>query len=224
MPPSIHPPGPASIRRKLRSWYRKNARDLPWRRTRNAYEILVSELMLQQTQVSRVITRYGDFLASFRRWPTLPRRNGASDGGMGRPGLLRQRRGTSTSSLPRSPTKGASQAGNFRRISRASAACPGSVPTRPALWHRLPMSAGPRSSIRMSPACQARVRPASCRENHEGSTHRVGSSPRPCCRGRVGRRGPIIRRSWSLERWSARRELLTVIAVQSGLSAGQQRN
>jgi A/G-specific adenine glycosylase len=54
--------------RKLRSWYRLNARDLPWRRTRNAYEILVSELMLQQTQVSRVVTRYGEFLEQF---PTL---------------------------------------------------------------------------------------------------------------------------------------------------------
>jgi A/G-specific adenine glycosylase len=54
--------------RKLRSWYRRNARDLPWRRTRDAYEILVSELMLQQTQVSRVVTRYGEFLEQF---PTL---------------------------------------------------------------------------------------------------------------------------------------------------------
>lgn len=54
--------------RKLRSWYRRNARDLPWRRTRDAYEVLVSELMLQQTQVSRVVTRYGEFLAQF---PTL---------------------------------------------------------------------------------------------------------------------------------------------------------
>ncbi len=54
--------------RKLRSWYRENARDLPWRRTRDAYEVLVSELMLQQTQVSRVVTRYGEFLTQF---PTL---------------------------------------------------------------------------------------------------------------------------------------------------------
>ncbi len=54
--------------RKLRAWYRRNARDLPWRRTRDAYEILVSELMLQQTQVSRVVTRYGEFL---ERFPTL---------------------------------------------------------------------------------------------------------------------------------------------------------
>lgn len=53
---------------RLRRWYRRNARDLPWRRTRDAYEVLVSELMLQQTQVSRVVGYYGEFLA---RFPTL---------------------------------------------------------------------------------------------------------------------------------------------------------
>jgi A/G-specific adenine glycosylase len=45
-----------------------HARDLPWRRTRDPYHILVSELMLQQTQVSRVITKYAEFL---HRFPTL---------------------------------------------------------------------------------------------------------------------------------------------------------
>jgi A/G-specific adenine glycosylase len=51
--------------RRLRAWYRRSARDLPWRRTRNAYRILVSELMLQQTQVSRVVPRYREFLRTF---------------------------------------------------------------------------------------------------------------------------------------------------------------
>ena len=54
--------------RLLRAWYRMNARDLPWRRTRDPYAILVSELMLQQTQVSRVEPRWHQFLAQF---PTL---------------------------------------------------------------------------------------------------------------------------------------------------------
>lgn len=54
--------------RRLRAWYRQNARDLPWRRTRDPYAVLVSELMLQQTQVIRVVPRYGEFL---RRFPTL---------------------------------------------------------------------------------------------------------------------------------------------------------
>ena len=54
--------------RRLRAWYRRNARDLPWRDTRDAYRILVSELMLQQTQVARVVPKYHEFLATF---PTL---------------------------------------------------------------------------------------------------------------------------------------------------------
>ena len=54
--------------RRLRAWYRRNSRDLPWRRTRDPYHVLVSELMLQQTQVSRVVPKYHEFLA---RYPTL---------------------------------------------------------------------------------------------------------------------------------------------------------
>ena len=52
----------------LRAWFRVNGRDLPWRKTRDPYHILVSELMLQQTQVSRVVPKYGEFLEMF---PTL---------------------------------------------------------------------------------------------------------------------------------------------------------
>jgi A/G-specific adenine glycosylase len=52
----------------LRRWFRANGRDLPWRNTRDPYHVLVSELMLQQTQVSRVVPKYGEFLATF---PTL---------------------------------------------------------------------------------------------------------------------------------------------------------
>ena len=53
---------------RLRKWYRQNARDLPWRKTRDPYRVLVSELMLQQTQVSRVVDFYAAFL---KRFPTL---------------------------------------------------------------------------------------------------------------------------------------------------------
>jgi len=49
----------------LLAWYRLHARDLPWRRTRDPYRILVSEVMLQQTQVERVIPFYERFLALF---------------------------------------------------------------------------------------------------------------------------------------------------------------
>jgi A/G-specific adenine glycosylase len=47
------------------SWWRKNNRDLPWRHTRDPYAIHVSELMLQQTQVSRVLPKYAEFLSAF---------------------------------------------------------------------------------------------------------------------------------------------------------------
>ena len=56
------------FRRALLRWYRRNARDLPWRRTRDPYRVAVSEFMLQQTQVSRVEAYYNRFLDTF---PTL---------------------------------------------------------------------------------------------------------------------------------------------------------
>ena len=46
-------------------WYRENARDLPWRHTRDPYRIWVSEIMLQQTRVEAVIPYYRRFLAAF---------------------------------------------------------------------------------------------------------------------------------------------------------------
>lgn len=55
----------ARLRAMLMRWYRRHARDLPWRRTRDPYRILVSEVMLQQTQVDRVIPKYRRFLAAF---------------------------------------------------------------------------------------------------------------------------------------------------------------
>jgi A/G-specific adenine glycosylase len=55
------------MRELLLAWFEANGRDLPWRRTRDPYAILVSEVMLQQTQVERVIPRYLDWL---ERWPT----------------------------------------------------------------------------------------------------------------------------------------------------------
>jgi A/G-specific adenine glycosylase len=59
--------------RKLLAWYRRAARDLPWRTTRNPYAILVSEFMLQQTQVSRVLDFYPRFLKRFPTIETLAR-------------------------------------------------------------------------------------------------------------------------------------------------------
>ena len=55
----------SAARRRLLAWYRKHARDLPWRRTRDAYKIWVSEVMLQQTQVETVRPYYKRFLKEF---------------------------------------------------------------------------------------------------------------------------------------------------------------
>ncbi len=54
-----------AFRSMVLAYYAENARDLPWRRTEDPYRILVSEIMLQQTQVSRVLTKYDSFLAAF---------------------------------------------------------------------------------------------------------------------------------------------------------------
>ena len=51
----------------LRTWHARNRRDLPWRQTQDPYHVLVSEVMLQQTQVPRVIPRYRAWI---ERWPT----------------------------------------------------------------------------------------------------------------------------------------------------------
>jgi A/G-specific adenine glycosylase len=56
------------VRELLLTWYANNGRDLPWRGTRDPYAILVSEVMLQQTQVERVVPRWHAWLA---RWPTV---------------------------------------------------------------------------------------------------------------------------------------------------------
>src|SRR2546430_12849640 len=58
------------VRRLLR-WYASNGRDLPWRHTRDPYRILVSEIMLQQTQVSRVIPKYWEWMRKYPSWRAL---------------------------------------------------------------------------------------------------------------------------------------------------------
>ena len=59
-----------ACRSKVLAYYRKNKRLLPWRRTTDAYSILVAEIMLQQTQAARVIPYYRQWL---RQWPTVQR-------------------------------------------------------------------------------------------------------------------------------------------------------
>ena len=70
-PAKLPIPAPADrrrFRRRLLAWYRRHGRDLPWRRTDDPYHILVSEIMLQQTQVDRVLPKYAEWLG---RYPSM---------------------------------------------------------------------------------------------------------------------------------------------------------
>lgn len=66
--PDVALPLPAArrwFRTALLRWYRRHGRDLPWRRTDDPYHILVSEVMLQQTQVDRVLPKYHEWLGKY---------------------------------------------------------------------------------------------------------------------------------------------------------------
>ena len=67
MAPLFHSCRLAAVDAELLAWFDAHRRDLPWRRTRDPYAVLVSEVMLQQTQVERVVPRY---VAWLERWPT----------------------------------------------------------------------------------------------------------------------------------------------------------
>ena len=66
-PPLPIPPPPdrRRFRQRLLTWYRRHGRDLPWRKTDDPYHILVSEIMLQQTQVDRVLPKYAEWLEKY---------------------------------------------------------------------------------------------------------------------------------------------------------------
>jgi A/G-specific adenine glycosylase len=72
-PRHVMPAAPArrSFRRKLLGWYDANGRSLPWRETSDPYHILVSEIMLQQTQVDRVLPKYHEWLEKYPSFESL---------------------------------------------------------------------------------------------------------------------------------------------------------
>src|SRR6187549_1832086 len=69
----VVPQGPArrSFRRRLLEWYDRHGRALPWRETSDPYHILVSEIMLQQTQVDRVLPKYHEWLEKYPSFEVL---------------------------------------------------------------------------------------------------------------------------------------------------------
>jgi A/G-specific adenine glycosylase len=63
------------FQKKIFDWYAKHQRDLPWRKTRDPYAILISEVMSQQTQITRVVAKYHEWM---KRFPTVEHLAGAS--------------------------------------------------------------------------------------------------------------------------------------------------
>src|SRR5262245_65862446 len=74
-PRDPHPLPPPADRRRFRqrllAWYGRHGRDLPWRKTDDPYHILVSEIMLQQTQVDRVLPKYEEWLVKYPSFEAL---------------------------------------------------------------------------------------------------------------------------------------------------------
>jgi A/G-specific adenine glycosylase len=70
------PPDRRRFRQRLLAWYGRHGRDLPWRKTNDPYHILVSEIMLQQTQVDRVLPKYVEWLD---KYPSLDALASASE-------------------------------------------------------------------------------------------------------------------------------------------------
>lgn len=66
-------PTDAQFKKTIWRYYRAQSRTMPWRRTRNPYRILISEVMLQQTQVSRVLNFYEKFIKQFSNFRVLAR-------------------------------------------------------------------------------------------------------------------------------------------------------
>jgi A/G-specific adenine glycosylase len=60
-----------AFQRFILSYFKKNGREFPWRNTTDPYKVLVSEVMLQQTQTERVVVKYAEFLKAFPTWKAL---------------------------------------------------------------------------------------------------------------------------------------------------------
>src|SRR6476661_8800979 len=71
--PIPKPPERRRFRSRLLAWYSRHGRDLPWRKTDDPYHILVSEIMLQQTQVDRVLPKYAEWLDKYPSMAALER-------------------------------------------------------------------------------------------------------------------------------------------------------
>src|SRR6266516_925075 len=159
----------ARFTRKLLAWWARAARDLPWRRTRDPYRVLVSEFMLQQTQVSRVAEYYPRFLERFPDLDSLARaRSRAWSVGITTASCPTYRKSWSSSRVlvhtQPEPWRRSHTRNLFRRWTPTSIAYSGAcssivqratcnVQRRSGIWHRRwyrKTASGPGSSIRPS--------------------------------------------------------------------------
>ena len=65
-----------NFQQSLLAWFQENARDLPWRDTYSPYQVWISEIMLQQTQMDRVVTYFNRWI---KRFPAIDTLTGASE-------------------------------------------------------------------------------------------------------------------------------------------------
>ena len=139
------------FRQRLLTWYRRHGRDLPWRKTDDPYHILVSEIMLQQTQVDRVLPKYAEWLDKYPSLEALaaaPEREVTDDlvsARLQHPAAAaaddRARIGRATTAASCRPTR--------RRCCRSRA----SAPTPPARSAASRSASAPPSSTPTSRAC-----------------------------------------------------------------------
>ena len=149
-PPVPQPATRQLFRRRLLSWYRVNGRSLPWRTTNHPSHILVSEVMLQQTQVDRVLPKYHEWLANIPRskhWRRRTKTTSARRGGR-----------SATTSAPSGSTRSRARASrdsvdSSHRIAKRSCRSRVSARTQPGRSAALPSVSAPRSSTPTSRGC-----------------------------------------------------------------------
>ena len=191
----------ASVKRRLLAWFAAHGRDLPWRRTRDPYAILVSEVMLQQTQVERVVPRY---LAWLERWPTVealaaataadvdPRRGrgsgttGARSTSTGRRRRIAERR---LAGRPdRASRRRALHGGRGRQLRARRARPPGGHERRAACRSARGTGSGRSAGRRSWTSARPSVSPASlaaaCARSPRRAPHAAGATSRRGGRGR----------------------------------------
>ena len=203
------------FRRRLLRWFRRHGRDLPWRRTRDPYHILVSEFMLQQTQVSRVEAYYQRFLERYPSVESLaaaPRRRcGRAGPGWGTTGgrpISIGWPGRSWRSTPASSRPIPRVLVDLPGIGRYTAGAVASFAyERSDAGHRHQRGAGHPPRV-PSPARAAWRGPAAVGDRRRDRAPATASGP-----------GRSTRRSWSSARWSAPPGSLDAASVRSGARA-----